>query len=73
VSERPEKPRGLCEGCRWAHAVRTPRSLFWLCGRSREDSRYERYPRLPVVRCEGFEPLPPGEAPAEGPPARDGK
>jgi len=65
------KPAGLCEHCRWARIIRTPRSAFWLCARSREDARFERYPRLPMLSCPGFEPLPPGETPVEGPPGRD--
>jgi hypothetical protein len=32
-------------------------AVFSLCERSRsEPERYPRYPRLPVVRCAGFEP-----------------
>jgi len=61
---------GLCERCRAARLVRTPRSVFWLCERSREDPRFERYPRLPVLECPGFEALPPGAQPPEGPPGR---
>jgi len=66
-----ERSAGLCAGCRWARRVRTPRSAFWLCERSKTDPRYERYPRLPVLSCGGHEPLPPGEAPAEGPAPRE--
>ena len=47
---------GLCAGCRHARTIRTPRSSFWLCERSRTDTSYERYPRLPVLACPGFEP-----------------
>jgi hypothetical protein len=32
-------------------------SMFSLCERSRtEPERFVRYPRLPVLRCEGYEP-----------------
>ena len=68
MTDAPMPTPGLCERCRWARLVRTPRSAFWLCLRSREDPRYERYPRLPVTRCEGHDALPPGESVAEGPP-----
>jgi hypothetical protein len=34
-----------------------------LCGRSATDPRFPKYPRLPVVRCAGYE-----EAPAAEPP-----
>ena len=47
---------GLCARCRHARRVTTPRSLFWLCERSREDANYARYPRLPMLSCPGFEP-----------------
>lgn len=46
---------GLCERCRHAKTVETPRSVFWLCGRSATDPRYPKYPRLPVLECAGFE------------------
>jgi hypothetical protein len=35
--------------------VRTKRSTFSLCRRWKEDDRYPRYPRLPVLRCRGYE------------------
>jgi len=66
-----ERSAGLCADCRWARRVGTPRSVFWLCERSKSDPRYERYPRLPVLACPGHEPLPHGEAPAEGPAPRE--
>jgi hypothetical protein len=31
-------------------------SRFWLCELSRTDPRFPRYPRLPVLRCDGFQP-----------------
>jgi hypothetical protein len=47
---------GLCERCRHQQVVRNTRgSSFSLCLRSREDERYPRYPRLPVLRCSGYE------------------
>lgn len=46
---------GLCARCRHGRAVAGARSTFWLCERSRTDPAYPRYPRLPVVRCPGFE------------------
>jgi hypothetical protein len=51
-------PAGLCDSCRHQRLVRTTRgSEFSLCLRSRtEPERFMRYPRLPVVRCEGWEP-----------------
>jgi len=53
----PEDPTvGLCAGCVHARRVDTPRSRFWLCDRSRLDTSYARYPRLPMRECPGFEP-----------------
>lgn len=56
-----EGPRaGLCERCRHQRVVRNTRgSRFSLCERSREDPAYARYPRVPVLRCQGFESRPP--------------
>jgi hypothetical protein len=49
-------PAGLCEICRHQRVIRNTRgSSFSLCERSREDERYPRYPRLPVLRCAGHE------------------
>jgi hypothetical protein len=35
--------------------VRTSRSAFSLCRRSRDDQRFPKYPPIPVMRCAGFE------------------
>jgi hypothetical protein len=54
---------GLCGRCVHAREVVSGRGFgFVLCGRSREDPLYPRYPRLPVLRCPGFEPPPPSAA-----------
>jgi hypothetical protein len=55
----PAPPAGLCDSCRHQQVVRTTRGSFSLCRRSKEDDRYPRYPRLPVVSCPGHEPRPP--------------
>jgi hypothetical protein len=50
-------PAGLCDSCRHQRLVGNTRgSQFSLCERSRTDSDYPRYPRLPVVECAGHEP-----------------
>jgi len=52
-------PAGLCDRCRYQRVIHNTRgSSFSLCERAREDDRYEKYPRLPVVRCPGFEEEP---------------
>jgi hypothetical protein len=33
---------------------------FFRCGRAERDPAWQRYPRLPVLRCEGHEPGDPG-------------
>ena len=63
----PPRPPGLCPACRHARRVTTPRSVFLLCERSRDDERYERYPRQPVRACPGHEPAGEGETPPGGP------
>jgi hypothetical protein len=48
---------GLCDRCRHQQVVTTRRgSRFSLCKRSKTDPAYPKYPRLPVLRCAGFEP-----------------
>jgi hypothetical protein len=46
----------LCASCAHARVVESARgSVFILCERSYDDARFARYPRLPVVRCIGYE------------------
>jgi len=65
-------PEGLCASCRHRREVRNTRgSRFTLCRRSVDQpERFARYPRLPVLRCDGWEPPDArgGGRPAEGPP-----
>ena len=50
---------GLCETCCHRRVVKNTRgSVFHLCGRSRDDPSYPRYPRLPVLSCRGYEQAP---------------
>jgi hypothetical protein len=58
ANEGDERARvGLCFACRYARRIRSDRgSLFYFCGRSRTDARFEKYPRLPVISCVGFLP-----------------
>ena len=53
----PPPSAGLCDRCRHQQIVRTTRgSRFSLCRRSRDEpERYPRYPRVPVLRCGGYE------------------
>jgi hypothetical protein len=53
----PRPDFGLCDSCRHQRLVRNTRgSTFSLCGRSKDDPSYPRYPRVPVLECPGFEP-----------------
>ena len=47
---------GLCAGCAHGHRVLSARgSVFWLCRRAAKDAAFVRYPRLPMLRCPGYE------------------
>jgi len=48
--------RSLCETCASVREVVTPKgSRFLLCRLSHTDPAFPKYPRLPVLRCEGFQ------------------
>jgi hypothetical protein len=55
-SGRSGQDAGLCARCEHAHTIVNDRgSRFYLCRLSATDPRFPKYPRLPVLRCEGFE------------------
>jgi hypothetical protein len=57
VSPRPPRrtPAGLCDTCRHQKVIRTGRgSEFSMCLLSREDPRFPKYPRVPVLECSGY-------------------
>lgn len=48
---------GLCAGCRHARLNQTRRGPVYLrCLLAGVDPAYPRYPRLPVLRCDGYQP-----------------
>jgi hypothetical protein len=48
---------GLCGGCRHARLNQTRRGPVYLrCLLAGTDEAYPRYPRLPVLRCAGYQP-----------------
>ena len=50
------QPAGLCDSCVHQQLVHTTRgSTFSLCRRSKTEPEYPKYPRLPVLRCPGYE------------------
>ena len=49
---------GLCASCSHAEVVTSARkSVFSLCRLSFEDSRFPKYPPLPVIACPGYDKL----------------
>ena len=51
----PQK-EGLCAACTQARRIQSDRgSVFLRCERSATDSRYAKYPRLPMLVCDGYE------------------
>jgi hypothetical protein len=49
---------GLCAYCRFMQKIESDRgSTFYLCERSLTDASFPKYPRLPVLRCTGYEQL----------------
>lgn len=57
--ERLDREReyvGLCADCRCMRRMHSDRgSTFYLCERSATDPGFPKYPRLPVLKCSGFE------------------
>jgi hypothetical protein len=52
---RPDDRVGLCARCRHSRTVPTHTSLYWMCELSKIDPRFDKYPRLPVLSCVGFQ------------------
>jgi hypothetical protein len=46
---------GLCADCAHARRIESERgSVFLLCELALTDSRFRKYPRLPVLACDGY-------------------
>ena len=57
---------GLCADCKFAHVIESDRgSVFYQCKLSFTDPRFPKYPRLPVLECDGYvkvgQALPPAQ------------
>lgn len=53
----PARDPGLCATCVHGRRVVSGRgSEFWMCGLAARDPAFAKYPRLPVLRCPGYEP-----------------
>jgi hypothetical protein len=47
---------GLCADCQYARRIESDRgSVFFMCELSFQDPRFPKYPRLPVLACDGYE------------------
>jgi hypothetical protein len=50
------QPFGLCDRCVHQRLVRSGRgSVFTLCRLAATDPRFPKYPRVPVLECDGYE------------------
>jgi hypothetical protein len=48
---------GLCANCVHVRRIESDRgSVFFLCELALTDKRFRKYPRLPVLSCDGYEP-----------------
>ena len=61
TSAKPTDPQnthdGLCADCLHARRLESARgSVFILCNLSHADPRFPKYPRLPVLSCDGYRP-----------------
>jgi hypothetical protein len=56
-TDRERSRVGLCTDCRYMQRIQSARgSAFYLCRRSATDPEFPKYPRLPVIQCQGHEP-----------------
>lgn len=57
-AQNADKTRvGLCFDCLHGRRIESDRgSVFYLCELAANDPSYAKYPRLPVIRCPGYEP-----------------
>ncbi len=57
MNDDAERARvGLCYDCSHVREIQSDRgSRFYFCRRSETDPRYDKYPRLPMKACPGYE------------------
>ena len=59
VCDRESAHAGLCADCLHARCIESERgSVFILCNLSVTDPRFPKYPRLPVLSCDGYKKKP---------------
>jgi len=69
--ESQRRTVGLCAGCEHARRVESSHeSIFYLCDLSAIDPSFPKYPRLPVIACDGYVPV---ETDASVPPPEHGQ
>jgi hypothetical protein len=55
-TERINERLGKCADCIHAQQIASSKaSTFLLCGLSKTDARFPKYPRLPVLSCSGYQ------------------
>jgi hypothetical protein len=55
-ANRDKDNLGLCADCKFAQRIASSKgSIFLLCGLSKTDPRFPKYPRLPVLTCSGYQ------------------
>jgi len=60
---------GLCQTCCNVRVVNSGRgSTFYLCRLAERDPRFPKYPRLPMLACDGYEPADASKLPNNEPP-----
>jgi hypothetical protein len=65
MSEAVPEAAGLCASCQHARRIESARgSTFVLCALSATDPGFPKYPRLPVVACDGYKRREPMATPA---------
>ena len=48
---------GLCANCIHMRRAENDRgSVFYRCALAESDPRFPKYPRLPVIQCDGYKP-----------------
>lgn len=57
MEERADAAKaGLCASCKQVQVNKSDRGpVYYFCRLSASDARFPKYPRLPMVTCEGYE------------------
>lgn len=56
IKDKAVMRAGLCEDCTQARWMKSEKgSVFIRCELALRDPRFEKYPRLPVIACAGYQ------------------